>query len=144
MYVSIFNIICLLLFCPCSQSKGVCSELIYRMNLIQCEVVVTDKNKQTDTGSNLRPNARYRPIADVKPTQPSTTTEDKEISTVYVQLLFMYNKRIWYRNIYFYMWDVIILVIKYADQWKHCDVEYVYHMKILIPSVLKFLKYSRT
>lgn len=42
------------------------------------------------------------------------------------------------------MWDVIILVIKYADQWKHCDIEYIYHMKILPPSDLKSLKYSRT
>lgn len=83
MYVNIlFNIICLLLFCPCSQSKGVCSEIIYWMNLIQWEIVVTDKNNPNDTGSNLRPNARWRLIADVKPTQPSTTTEDKEISTV--------------------------------------------------------------
>lgn len=57
------------------------------MNLIQCEIVVTDKNNPNDTGSNLRPNARYRPVADVKPTEPSTTTEDKEIRTVYVQLL---------------------------------------------------------
>lgn len=42
------------------------------------------------------------------------------------------------------MWDVIILVIKYADQWKHYDVEYVYHMKILPPSDLKLLNYCRT
>lgn len=42
------------------------------------------------------------------------------------------------------MWDVIILVIKYADQWKHYDVVYVYHMKILSPSDLKFLNCCRT
>lgn len=41
------------------------------------------------------------------------------------------------------MWDVITLVIKYADQWKHYDVEYVYHMKLLLPFYLKFLNYCR-
>lgn len=61
------------------------------MNLIQCEVVDTDKNKPNDTESNLRPSAPYMLVADVKPTEPSTTTEDREISTVYVQLLLMYS-----------------------------------------------------